>query len=228
MNCLLHGNNTVASRAELVRLVEKAKEEGQEVIRLDGGQAQETDLVQALESGSFLGKGRMVVLENFLNQARKTTSFIDQIKRSQTAYPLVFWEGKSVSPATIKRLGQWRLSEREFKIPPLLFRFLDLVAPGRNEANLRLFRQVIVTESAELIFYLLARQVRLLLLAKSGSLGAEVPSWKADRLKRQASLFAEEELIGLYRKLLEIDASQKTGQAALPLSSQLDLLLASL
>lgn len=228
MNYLLHGNNIVASRKELVGLIDKAKEEGLEIVRLDGRKVLADELVQPLESTPMLAKGRLLVLENFLSQGKKTSTLINQIEKSKPSHQLIFWEPKSVTAPTLKKLVKLNLRVQEFKIPPLVFRFLDSLAPGNSRYNLQLFHQTIEVESVEIVFYLLARQVRLLILAKDGQIDSQVPSWKANKLFRQAESFEEKQLLKLYRRLLEIDFSQKSGRATLPLSSQLDLLLASL
>lgn len=77
---------------------------------------------------------------------------------------------------------------------------------------------------------MLARQIRFLILAADlGKKGLDqMESWRAEKLIRQAQYFTLIKLMKIYRQLLKIEVQQKTGQTPFTLSSQLDLLVASL
>jgi DNA polymerase-3 subunit delta len=99
-----------------------------------------------------------------------------------------------------------------------VFGFVDAVA-GRQagpalEALHRLLRQ---GEAPQLLFWTLARHVRLLLVA--GDRGPseisdlmQIPGWRAEKLARQATNFTSGELARAYRLLAEADRKMKRSE----------------
>jgi hypothetical protein len=117
----------------------------------------------------------------------------------------------------------------EFKIPGNIFKFLDSVRPKNTKTMILLLHDSIVNEDTEMIFYMLVRQFRFLLLAKEDSNNlVKMPSWQSQRFLKQAESFSFSDLKKIYNKLLEIDIGQKTGKAIVPLVTELDLLIANL
>ena len=76
----------------------------------------------------------------------------------------------------------------------------------------------------------MARRIKSLLIAKDlGKNGlSKMAPWQQAKLLNQAGKFETKTLLFCHRQLLEIDWHQKTGQAFLPLASQLDLLVTSI
>ena len=80
---------------------------------------------------------------------------------------------------------------------------------------------------------MLVRQMRLLmgLMDPSQNPIEEVKRlapWQQQKLKKQAQLFTETQLISLYNSLFRIDNEQKTGKASVPLSNAIDFWLLKL
>src|SRR6185369_4746558 len=100
--------------------------------------------------------------------------------------------------------------------------FLDLIKPGNSDQVIRMFHQIIETEAVELVFALIARQMKDLYLVKMDTNSVQIPSWKASKLKSQANAFTAEELKHFISSLADIDIEAKTSKS--DLVSSLDLL----
>jgi hypothetical protein len=220
---IIHGDNLVDSRQFLLGQIHQARSQGKEIIRLEGKKLTLESLQQALEGLSLLGKENLVVLENFF-QFASSQCLKYLIKNHPTN--LIIWEEK-VNP---QRLKKFKAQEKYFKLPPMIFRFLDAILPRNHRNALRLLRQATNQTSVETVFYQLARQIRYLIIAnqlgKSGL--SDLHPFQQSKIAVQAKKFELGQLLTLHRKLLYIDWQQKTGQAAMDLGGQLDLFLASL
>jgi len=226
---ILHGENTVLSR---LKLQEKTNEFHQknngEIINLSAEQISLTDLKQALDSISLLNDQRLIVLENLFS-GRKTShkeKIIDYLKNNQPDN-LITWDGKKIDGRTISSFNAQVIS---FDIPSSVFKFLDSLIPGNEKNILSLFHQTIKEMPTEMLFFMLAKHWRLLIIAHDlGPQGLKgMPSWRQTKITEQAQRFKLPKLLLIYEKMLKIDYQQKTGKTPLSLICQLDLLLASL
>ncbi len=96
--------------------------------------------------------------------------------------------------------------------------------------SLPLFHDLAKTEPVEVIFVMIVRQLRYLLLTKDkiASQKSGLPPWQVARFERQANYFREEDLIASYRKLLDIDYKIKSGRTPFNLQQLLDIFLVNL
>lgn len=223
---IFHGDNLVESRKALSEEVAKARKLGAEVVTLNGPKANFTEVRSALESSSLFGEERLVVMENFLSLPpsafkRKTLSYL---KKGQFGNNLVLWEGKGLKTISLKA------PTKLFRLDPVLFRFLESLQEGGGKKSLELLAKLGKKEKPEMIFYMIVRQVRLLILARDlGASGLSgMASWQQKKLISQAKFFTLDQLLEIYRRLLEIDFAQKTSTDSLPLSSRLDLLVSEI
>lgn len=223
---ILHGENIVFSRQ---KLTEKIKNFDGEVIWLEGKKIDLGELKQAVESGSLFGKKRLVVIENLFS-TRSTKAILEAIKYLKNIEPkdLIIWEGKKIDGRRLTGFGKAQVYY--FRLPSLLFRFLDSLSPKNKKNSYKLLHQCLEWEAPELIFYMLERQLRLLIIASDlGKKGLfNMADWQKAKLLRQADNFPLERLILQYRQLQKLEYQHKTGKTLLPLSSQLDLWLAAL
>lgn len=227
---LFHGDNQVASRKKLTDLIAQAKREKKEVIALNGLKVNLTQVLSALESSSLFGQEKLVVIENLFSRpkSKEKEVIIKYLKKKSVVPEMIFWEKKTIPGTTLRWLPKnWQI--QLFKTSAIIFRFLDSLRPGNTKQMLTLLKESIEKDSPEMIFYMLARQIRLLILAKdSGRRGLFGAPWQINKLLNQANYFTLEQLINLYQKLLAIDIDIKTGRSFMPLDWHLDLLTASL
>jgi len=223
---ILHGENTVLSRHKLIGFTQNFKGE---IVRLEGGKMSLTDLKQAVESSSLFGQKRLVIVENLFTR-RPSTDKEKLLKylKEQKSTNLIIWERKTIDG---RSLVSFRFAQIEkFVIPAIIFKFLDSLSPNNKKNALNFFHQILRQEPPEMVFYMLTRRIRNLLIVKDlGEKGLEkMAPWQKAKLARQAKQFNLKQLLFFYQNLLRIDWQQKTGRAPMPLISQLDLLIASL
>ena len=118
---------------------------------------------------------------------------------------------------------------------PNVFRMVDALGHGNSALALRELHTLLAQSEPPLLWGMVVRQFRLLLLARyaqergvpprqlARTLG--VPPFVADKVAAQARRFALDDLKRLYRHLLTIDRRWKTGEMSLPVA--LDTLCAA-
>jgi len=224
MISILHGENLVESRKVLVSAMKKARQEGMEVISLVGNK---TNLAQArntLQSDSLLGKNRLLIIENLFSSQKtnEKQKIIDFLGKEKFDNDLIIWEEKEIKSLALLPKAEVKI----FKIKQSLFQFLESLKPGNSRQMLEFLGQVKNQEEPEMIFYMLIRQIRYLILAKDRLL--TLPDWQRRKFEIQAGYFSQDKLKQIYQQLLEIDYAQKTSGDPYLLASRLDLLIAGL
>ena len=221
---ILCGDNLIESRKAVMEIAQKAKEEEKEVVILDGAKTEISQIRSAVESGSMFNDNRLILIENFLSSQKSTRKqqILDYLLKNKSHQEIILWEGKNVDKRTIPS----DIRMEVFKLDQKLFKFLDSLQPGIPTKLLELLIVLKQKQEPEMIFYMLTRQIRLLILAKENLL--KMAPWQEAKLNSQAKLFSLDQLKDLYAQLLEIDYNQKTGNDAYNLTSRLDLLISSL
>lgn len=221
MITLLHGDDLVSSRQTLEALKSTRKES--EVLSLDGAKVSLTDLKQALESPSLVSASRLVILEGFLS-SRPSQEKLAYLASDQLRADLVLWEKKKISPGVIKKLGS-QAKARLFKTPALVFQFLDGFGSFHPKGSLLFLKKALSFSPPGMVFYLLVKRIRDLLLVKDQKKPAGIQTWQWKKLQKQAQVFNSGSLKEIYRQLLIIDRAQKTGQDRFNLEGELEMLI---
>lgn len=225
MITLLHGDNIEASRIELNSLRDKLKKE-KEIITFDGKSLDLTLLIQATESESLFGNQKCIIIERLflgLNARSKQAVNVANLL-VKTDADIIIWDEKLLTPAQIKLLGT-NIQIREFSIPKTIFQFLDSIKPGNVKQMLFLFEQSQATNAIELLFFMIVKRVRYLIILKDNKIIPGLQSWQAARLTTQAKFFTMDKLLFMHKKLLEIDYSIKSGNSAYDYKDNLELFL---
>ena len=231
-NCwFFHGDNYPQSRQRLNLLTEElSSREVKELVRLNGLKVSLEKAKQALEARSLFGAERLVIIEGLLRApaSKRQKEIIGYLLGENYDSPLILWEKKEIKGVALNKFKS-KFKVEVFKIPALIFNFLDSLKPGDSQRMVSLLHQIDQKEP-EFVFYMLCQRIRQLILAKdSGKKGLEgLQGWQQARLLGQAKNFGLGQLLVFYRKLLEIDCQQKTSQTPFNLSSTLDLLLTNL
>ncbi|MBN1262986.1 MAG: hypothetical protein JW991_01375 [Candidatus Pacebacteria bacterium] len=228
---ILHGDNLAASREALVLEKERAGVEGREIVDLSARHLELETLKQSLESPSFFKSERLVVIESLFSlpgSARKER-LLKYLKKEEIKVKLIFWESKQLDGRSLRPFAS-QAQIRLFKLPALIFKFLDSLNPKNSKTALLLLNNTLKNQPPELVFYLLCRRIRDLIVVKDlGKKGlAGLAPWQQARLLTQAGFFSLEKLIEIYAVCLKIDWEQKTGRSWHSLEGELDLLVLSL
>ena len=230
MICFFHGSDQLISRQQLFDLTNQAKEEEKEIIKLNGLRVNLTEVLQALQSSSLFDQQRLIIIENLFSRpkSKEKEKIIKFLKKEKITADLVFWEKKEISGRTLRWLPKnWQI--KKFKTAAIIFKFLDSFKPSNNQETINLLHQCLKQQSPEMVFYMLARQIKNLILAKDlGKKGLVGAPWQKGKLVKQANYFTLNQLISLYKQLLKMDTYLKTGKSLMPLEWQLDILMANI
>ena len=230
MITIIHGNDIVSSRNFFIELKSRAKEP----VSFQTASITITDLAQVLTGGGIFGNEMTIFIEYLLSQRKKAThadSIIEYLLENHNAGNIVLWEEKEIPGTTLKRFTNAKVEM--FRIPQLVFTFLDSLAPGAGPRLVTMLGKTLATSEIELVFYLLVRQFRLL-LAMTNDQSALIDEakrlapWQKSKLKQQAFRFTQEALIEKYNKLYAIEVGQKTGALSAPLRISIDFFLLGL
>ncbi len=229
MITLLHGDHIDASRKELQRIRNESKDK--EVRLIDGKTIDETALVQSIESSSLFGNTTVVIIEQLFGklgkQTKRAEALISHLKLSAKTSDIVLWEDKEIGATIIKMLGD-SVRIRLFKLPVLIFQFLDNFLHGNASRELQLFKQLTKSEAPELIFSMLVKRVRQLIEIKNNVTPIGVSSWQMNRLTNQTKSFTMEQLVDLYAMLHDMEVNSRSGLTAFTTKQQLALFLSRL
>jgi DNA polymerase III delta subunit len=204
---ILHGDNTLKSYERLLKFVEVARERGWEVARVvDKTQ----NIPEILASESLFGSQKLVVIEkiNFIN--KKTSSWLKTNFKTTNANLVIYHQG-IISKTFLKLLPKPDKIE-EYKLPKLIWSFLDSFSPGNARNCLLLLHVLVKDEPIEFVFSLLAKHVRDLYWVKTDPKSVPYPSWRVGKLSRQAGKFSKTKLIDTIVCLANADIKVKTTQ----------------
>lgn len=230
MITIIHGDDIVSSRNFFVSQKQKIKNP----LEFNGESVTLTDLIQIFEGGELFSEEKTLFLEDFLTK-RKQSRDKDQILSYLAKYQnheVFLWEGKE---ASLKSLALFKKAEvKRFKLPQSLFAFLDSIKPGSGPSLISLFHKALENMEAELVFFMLVRQIRLLLALSDSTSNEQIDEvkrlapWQRGNLQRQTSFFTTKELKIHFTRLYEIDLAQKTGSLSLSLIQAIDFFLLDL
>lgn len=234
MILIIHGDDIASSRKYFF----DEKQKYQDAILLEGETVTITDLTQIFEGGGLFGETKNVFIEQLITKksrgaraTSKKTTEIGQLaaylEQHAAENNILLWEGKDLERSALSHFKT--ATVRPFKLPQTLFLFLDSIKPGNGETLIKLFQQTIKTTEVEMVFFMLVRQIRLLLALSENSQDAidEVKrlTWQRKKLEQQAKLFGKERLQELYKKLFTIEVGQKTGALTGSLITTIDFFL---
>ncbi len=230
MITIIHGDDTAVSRNYYYDLRSKSKEH----LVLDGAKITLTDLTQALEGQDLFGESKDIFIEELLSK-RKASKELESLTSiiSSTPQNVVIWESKEL---TKKQLQQFNnITIKQFDIPKVIFALLDALKPKNGKQLIDLFHKTLQDKDTEFVFFMLQRQVRILLTIFSMnqesskheqiSEVSRIAPWQKGKLDKQASLFTKEKLLELHSKLFDIEYGLKTGNLSLSLIPTIDMLL---
>lgn len=229
MLTIIHGSDTAASRKYFL----DEKERYTDAVILEADKVNLTDLAQILEGGGLFGETKYVFIEQFLTKRKKSGDYkdiLEYLENHADENTIFLWENKELEIGTLKALK--RPIIKAFKLPQSLFQLLDEIKPGNGEHLVKLFHQTIETAETEMVFFMLIRQIRLLLALNEDPQTEKaideikrMQPWQKTKLQKQASLFETEELVAIYAQLYHIEKGQKTGGLNTSLVSAIDFLL---
>lgn len=227
MITIIHGTDTANSRKLFLDL--KQTEAGS--VLITGSSITLTDLIQIFEGGELFAERKNFFIEQLLGKKKKSKeldSQINYIADQAASNNIYLWEGIELTKPNLNRFKNPII--RLFKLPQTLFSFLENIRPGNGQKLIKLFNQTIENSDVEMVFFMMIRQIRILLgLIEPTSDSIEevnrMAPWQKSKLQNQADYFEIEELKIIYSKLFAVEKNMKTGNLATGLSQTIDFLL---
>ncbi|PWU23683.1 hypothetical protein C5B42_02115 [Candidatus Cerribacteria bacterium 'Amazon FNV 2010 28 9'] len=240
MFTILHGDDEGKIAQARATVIETAKKNGREVVRLDGKKLTQAELETAIGTDLLFAPEKTVIIEGFLSsvKSRKKDELVTWLqKNTPSSIDVIFAETKVLTATQLKaitsphstpsseRRGGEEVKIQLFKYPQILFSFLEQIGVVPLALTYEQFHHILEREEAPLIFAMIVRQVRQLLQLKSDGTFVGAPFMRG-KLEKQAKVFTLEKLLKLHEQLLLIDEQVKTSGSPLTLTQQLDLWLA--
>jgi len=221
------GDDIVSSRKAFLDYLEGLQCNDFELVRTNGKDLTEEALELYFSPTSLFGQKKTLAIENLLlgSKSKEKEKIIKKIAKEKDC-DILIWEGKEISKTDQKKYPA-NFIFRNFKLPQVLFNFLDSLSPEKTKENLDFFHRVIEEVDPAFVFLMVIRQFRYLILASENELSG-MPPWQSGKFFHQTKLFNKEKLLKIYERLLEIDYRQKTSQTIKDLVFELDLLLSEL
>lgn len=231
MITIIHGDDIVHSRIFFI----DAKKKSSHAIRFSGNSLGLTDLAQALEGDSlFDSTNKEIFIEDFFSkkQTKEFKNIASFLQKHSKSVNINIWEPKTLSKSQLSIFKNSVI--KLFALPKSLFLFLDAIKPQNGKKLIALFHKTLETTEPELIFFMITRQLRLLLALSSKSATnqidelARLAPWQKSKMQGQAGLFSVSDLKNIFNKICSIEISQKTGSSILSLPQAIDFLLLSI
>lgn len=216
---VIHGDDSEKSWARLKKIVEVARQRNWEILKFD--ETQKTLLSELLSSASLFSDKRLIAVENGKTIVKKELEWLETKAKKFEGNLVIYFD--DYIPLGIKNFLPKDTKFEEYKLPKIIFKFLDGIYPGNAKNSITLFHKLLSSEPPELLFNLVAKRLKELYWVKNSPQTLLYPSWRKGILKSQVLRYKEgklEELIGL---LAEADVRAKTGEGTMV--ELLDLIL---
>jgi len=190
------------------------------------------DLIQIIEGSSLFDSSKSIFIEDFFTKKKSVSqefkSITSYLNKKVNLIDLYFFEAKTLSKSQLNNFKNAKVET--FLLPQELFKFLDSLFTKDKNLKIRLYHKVIENNEIELVFYMLLRQIRLLLFFKEESSQQieevkRLSPWQRKNLSLTSKTLSLTFLKSLHKKLYLLDLRNKSGKLALPLVKYLDFFL---
>lgn len=186
------------------------------------------------ENKNFFNKSTIIIFENFFSKIKPTSKEFKDISsyiNKNKQIDLIFWEDSEISKAALSAFNN--ATVKNFSLPQNMFVFLDNIKPNNSKISIKLFHELLKTTEAEIIFFMIIRQFRLLIsqMDIKGDLIDEakrLAPWQLSKYKNQASYFEKNKIVKSYEKLFVLDLANKSGKLPTSLEKSIDFFLTDL
>lgn len=150
----------------------------------------------------------------------KNLMLINQIATDKNINVFDFEEGIEKRSLKIQK----NILIKEFKIPVSIFNFLDSIYPGNLKTVIKTLNLLTKTASSELIFFMLVKRIRQLLMIKFNNKIDDLQIWQLKKLTFQAKRWSKENLLKFYQSLFQLELRIKTSNNPFDLTKSLEIL----
>lgn len=217
---ILHGDHVTKARERLLKFLSSATSRNWEIkhINLENKELSFSEQISGL---SLFAKNSLFVLEDLGKVTKKDFNWLKKNSQDIEATLIIFHDG-FISKKLLDDLPKFSKIE-EFKLPRIIFTFLDAIYPGNSKKALTLLHELTKKEPVEFVFALLAKHLRDVYWAKVDAKTLPYPAWRVGKLSKLANSFSLQSLKYLINKLAVADIDAKTSKT--DLLDSLDLIL---
>lgn len=225
MITIIHGDDSLTSRKHFLSLKTK------ESIYFDAESLNINELSQEISGSGLFLDSKVILIDNlFSKKGVKNIEQVSDLLNINKKLEIFLWSDRLVESKYLKLFKN--PESKVFKLPQTIWSFLDSIKPN-SQNNVFSFQKTLETVEIEIVFAMIIRQFRLLLGISSNSKTnideiKRLAPWQKSKLLRQASLFEDNSLSKIYRKLYLIEKSIKTGKSNLTLEQNIDILLSDI
>jgi hypothetical protein len=216
---LIHGDYTRESIKKLQEIENIVKGKSWEIVRINKDST--LSLPEMLTSTSLFDKKRVFVVSDISSLRDDDWNWLRK-NSEKLKGNLIIYHPESF-PGSIRKKLPKDVRIKEYKLPRLIFKFLESFYPGNAKESLSLLHKILETENVEFVFSLLCRHLRDLYWVLIDASSIPYPSWRVLRIEKQSGKFNTNKLTRAINELAIIDIKNKTSQQSL--NSLLDLLI---
>jgi len=222
MLIVICGEDNVASRNYFSELKDVYTKKGYSLLNISFKQLPEV-INWISENLGLFDEKRLYLIENLnkyvKGKDKNTQELINKIILSKKIEMIDWEDGKSQREIRIKGAVI-----KEFKPADSIFKLTEACFPGNLRQFQAMMSSLIKSSDENFVYYMLKRQFRLLILAKSEVLPKSMPSWQSRKINFQARLWSFDKLLKFYDGLYRIDLQTKTGSSPYGITNSLDIL----
>jgi len=216
---VIHGDNVMQSYNRLQKFIGVSKSRDWEIKRTNSGKL---NIKELLGSDSLFQKEKLVIADDIRLFNKNVFNWLK--KRSDIDTTLVIYHGGTLNKTFLNSLPK-NYKVEEFKLPKLIWSFLESFYPGNARNCLLILHQIVGNESIEFVFSLLAKHMRDVYWAKIDNKSMSYPSWRIEKLQRQAQRYTLDKLKLIINEFADADIKSKTSDSNL--SDLLDFITAT-
>lgn len=219
---LLYGENTAESRSRFVALREEYVKKEYEIIELTHESLPELDK-WLFDTQLLFAQKRVFFGQNLVGKKEHREVLNKYDDKSVDAH-FVLWE-EDIDDRTAK-FAFTNAQVTPFKFPQNIFKFLDALYPGNKKEALQILSSLNSLIDENIIFYMIIKRARELVLISEGKDVAKLAGWQTARLTSQAAKWiSTNPLIRFYDALYRIEVMNKTSATPYSVKKALDILV---
>lgn len=207
---VIHGDDVEKSSARLNSLKTSVKSESKVVSVFA---ADSKIFLESFLNSSLFNENKVDLIININNLDKKNLQHLLRYLSTRDSDTIIF-QDTFINKAILDQLPPNSQIET-FKIPAIIFNFLDSFYPGNCQKALSLLHQALKNSSPEIIFFLLARQIKEIIYLRNNPDLVTSSSWKLAKLKQIFSFYKNGKIPEIINELSRIDVIVKTSDQKL-------------
>jgi hypothetical protein len=215
---IICGENSIASRDYFLKIKTNLKKQNYFISEIKSENLD--NLTEPETITPLFYQNKAFFAENLYQKISKNKKIIDKLEQLFGAkFDLYLWEEKA--KYELKSFFKFKIIE--FKLENNIFDLLDNFYPGNKRIIYAKIHEIVNDKNENLLFYLLTKRVRQLILIKTNQNPPLIQPWQLYRLKKQASRWTLDNLLKVYRSFLNIEIDLKTSQTPYTLLQLIDI-----